>query len=129
MKVNHIRQNVFPVLAALIWGTAFVAQSVGADYVGPFTFTAARSAVADRIEGPWTELGNPARGEGAETTFGTQGTFAWEEQGRIFFLADEWRPENAIDGRYVWLEVTWEGELPVLRDSENVPLPLDPLRA
>ena len=23
MKVNHIRQNVFPVLAALIWGTAF----------------------------------------------------------------------------------------------------------
>lgn len=90
---------------------------------------AARSAVADRIEGPWTELGNPARGEGAETTFGTQGTFAWEEQGRIFFLADEWRPENAIDGRYVWLEVTWEGELPVLRDSENDPLPLDPLRA
>ena len=46
MKVNRIRQNVFPVLAALIWGTAFVAQSVGADYVGPFTFTAARSAVA-----------------------------------------------------------------------------------
>ena len=35
MKVNHIRQNVFPVLAALIWGTAFVAQSVAADHVGP----------------------------------------------------------------------------------------------
>lgn len=46
MKVNRVRQNVFPVLAALIWGTAFVAQSMGADYVGPFTFTAARSAVA-----------------------------------------------------------------------------------
>lgn len=46
MKVNRIRQNVFPVLAALIWGTAFVAQSVGADYVEPFTFNAARSAVA-----------------------------------------------------------------------------------
>ena len=46
MKVNHIRQNVFPVLAALIWGTAFVAQSVAADRVGAFTFTAARSAVA-----------------------------------------------------------------------------------
>ena len=42
MKVNRIRQNVFPVLAALIWGTAFVAQSVGADYVEPFTFNAAR---------------------------------------------------------------------------------------
>lgn len=46
MKVNRIRQNVFPVLAALIWGTAFVAQSVAADSVEPFTFTAARSAVA-----------------------------------------------------------------------------------
>lgn len=46
MKVNRIRQNVFPVLAALIWGTAFVAQSVGAGYVEPFTFNAARAAVA-----------------------------------------------------------------------------------
>nr|WP_325296776.1 DMT family transporter [uncultured Dysosmobacter sp.] len=46
MKVNRIRQNVFPMLAAFIWGTAFVAQSVGADYVEPFTFNAARSAVA-----------------------------------------------------------------------------------
>lgn len=46
MKVNRIRQNVFPVLAALIWGTAFVAQSVGADYVEPFTFNAARAAIA-----------------------------------------------------------------------------------
>ena len=46
MKTNRIRQNVFPVLAALIWGTAFVAQSVGADYVEPFTFNTARSAIA-----------------------------------------------------------------------------------
>ena len=46
MNVNRIRQNVFPVLAALIWGTAFVAQSVSADIVEPFTFNAARAAVA-----------------------------------------------------------------------------------
>lgn len=46
MKTNRIRQNVFPVLAALIWGTAFVAQSVSAEYVEPFTFNTARSAVA-----------------------------------------------------------------------------------
>ena len=46
MKVNRIRQNVFPVLAAMIWGTSFVAQSVSADYVQPFTFNAIRSAVA-----------------------------------------------------------------------------------
>ena len=46
MKNNFIRQNVFPVLAAFIWGIAFVAQSVGADRVGPFTFNAARSFIA-----------------------------------------------------------------------------------
>lgn len=45
-KARFVRQNVLPVLAAFIWGTAFVAQSVGADYVGPFTFNAARSAIA-----------------------------------------------------------------------------------
>ena len=46
MRINRVRQNVLPVLAALIWGTAFVAQSVGADYVEPFTLNAARSAIA-----------------------------------------------------------------------------------
>ena len=29
-------------LAALIWGVAFVAQSVGMEFVGPFTFNGAR---------------------------------------------------------------------------------------
>ncbi len=41
-----IRQIVFPTLAALIWGTAFVAQSVSTDHVGPFAFNAARSFIA-----------------------------------------------------------------------------------
>jgi drug/metabolite transporter (DMT)-like permease len=41
-----IRQIVFPLLAALIWGTAFVFQSEGAQYVGPFTFNAVRCALA-----------------------------------------------------------------------------------
>lgn len=46
MKANRIRQNLFPVLAALIWGTAFVAQSVGAEYIESFTFNTARSLIA-----------------------------------------------------------------------------------
>ncbi len=32
--------------ASLIWGVAFVAQSAGMSYVGPYTFTAVRSALA-----------------------------------------------------------------------------------
>ena len=46
MQTNFVRQNIFPTVAAFIWGTAFVAQSVAADVVPPFTFTAARAAVA-----------------------------------------------------------------------------------
>ena len=40
------KQNVFAVLAAVIWGTAFVAQKVGADDVPPLTFNAVRSLLA-----------------------------------------------------------------------------------
>lgn len=46
MKTNGFRQNVLPVLAALIWGVAIVFQGVGADYLEPFAFNAARSSVA-----------------------------------------------------------------------------------
>ncbi|MBQ9493836.1 MAG: DMT family transporter [Oscillibacter sp.] len=46
MKHNWIRQNVLPVLAAMIWGSAFLAQSVGAEHMGPFTFNTARSVIA-----------------------------------------------------------------------------------
>jgi drug/metabolite transporter (DMT)-like permease len=46
MKTSFLRQNVFPVLAAFIWGTAFVAQSVAADHVEAMTFNAARAVVA-----------------------------------------------------------------------------------
>lgn len=45
-KTNKVRQNLFPVLAALIWGTAFVAQSVASDFVSPMTFNALRAAIA-----------------------------------------------------------------------------------
>ncbi|MDE5867021.1 MAG: DMT family transporter [Lachnospiraceae bacterium] len=37
-----IRQSCLLFLTALIWGVAFVAQSVGMDYVEPFTFNAVR---------------------------------------------------------------------------------------
>lgn len=46
MERSSIRQSSFAVLAALIWGTAFVAQSVGAEYVPALAFNAARSIIA-----------------------------------------------------------------------------------
>lgn len=35
--------NLILLIIALIWGAAFVAQSAGMDYIGPFTFNCARS--------------------------------------------------------------------------------------
>ena len=46
MKHNQIRQVVFPILAALIWGTAIDAQDVCSDTIGTFTFNAARYFIA-----------------------------------------------------------------------------------
>lgn len=43
MKLKELRNTMLLLLAAAIWGAGFVAQSVGAQYVGPFTFLALRS--------------------------------------------------------------------------------------
>ena len=42
LKGRGIRGEVFLAITALIWGTSFVSQKVGMDYIGPFTFGAAR---------------------------------------------------------------------------------------
>ena len=42
MRNPKFKNNVMLVLTALIWGSAFVAQSVGMDYIGPFTFNSLR---------------------------------------------------------------------------------------
>jgi len=53
-------------------------------------------------------LGNPARGPDAEITFHAQSTYVLSvagTPGAFIFIADQWHPENAIDGRYVWLPI------------------------
>ena len=46
MQSNHsIRNSFLLLITAMIWGFAFVAQSVGMKYVGPFTFTCVRSLI------------------------------------------------------------------------------------
>lgn len=42
MKKEALRSSVLLFTAALIWGVAFVAQSVGMDYMGPLSFNGAR---------------------------------------------------------------------------------------
>ncbi len=45
MKKSQLKGNLCLLIAALIWGSTFVAQSAGTDIVDPFTFLASRSFV------------------------------------------------------------------------------------
>ena len=46
MKKEQIKGSIQLLFATLIWGSAFVAQSVGMDHIGPMTFQAVRSLLA-----------------------------------------------------------------------------------
>ncbi|TLX70745.1 beta-glucanase [Labilibacter sediminis] len=80
----------------------------------------ARSAMAQNIMGPWEALGNPCRGteEQVKTTFHSQSTYVIPVHGKedaFIYCGDRWRPENAIDGRYVWLPIEFEGDKPIIK--------------
>ncbi len=42
---EKFKGTIYILLATVIWGSAFIAQSVGMDYIGPFTFQAVRCAL------------------------------------------------------------------------------------
>ena len=43
---KQIRGSIMLLIAAIIWGSAFVAQSEGMEYVEPFTFASVRFFIA-----------------------------------------------------------------------------------
>ena len=49
MKKGNLRSSALLLLTACIWGVAFVAQSVGMEYVGPFTFNFVRSILGGLV--------------------------------------------------------------------------------
>ena len=58
-----LRQSMLLLLAATIWGVAFVAQSVGMEYVGPFTFLASRSVLGAFVLLPYIVIRDKKRKE------------------------------------------------------------------
>ena len=42
MQTRHLKSDLLFLLSAIIWGFAFVAQRMGMDHVGPFTFNGIR---------------------------------------------------------------------------------------
>lgn len=75
----------------------------------------ARYATADSVLGTWTDRGNPATGDGAATTFGSQSTSVIPldpANNRFIFMGDRWTPgaSGSTDlGRspYIWLPLTF----------------------
>ena len=53
MKKTELGSAALLFLAAFIWGVAFVAQSVGMDYVGPFTFNGCRFLIGGLVLTPF----------------------------------------------------------------------------
>ncbi|WP_291321710.1 DMT family transporter [Desulfonatronospira sp.] len=49
---SHLRGDLLLLLTALIWGTAFVAQKVGMDHMGPFMYTGIRFALGALVLTP-----------------------------------------------------------------------------
>lgn len=43
---KKLRGSIFLLLTTMIWGSAFISQSVGMDHIGPFTFQAVRCLLA-----------------------------------------------------------------------------------
>ena len=86
---------------------------------------AARMFKAKNIFGPWEELPNPCRGEGADKTFGAQGTYIYKvettAQKKMFhgadfvFMADMWNPKHLSDSRHLWIPITFENGQPTLK--------------
>lgn len=65
--MTRVHANVLLMLVALIWGSAFVAQSQGMAHVGPVTFTAIRFLIGALVVAPlmwleWQKLERRAQG-------------------------------------------------------------------
>ena len=83
---------------------------------------AARSAIASSIWGEWKELGNPCIGQDADLTFHSQSTYILPVQGKknqFIYMGDRWTPQNAIDGRYIWLPIHFEGPKPIIEWKDS----------
>lgn len=88
MKKTQLRNSLLLMLTATIWGTAFVAQSVGMDYVEPFTFTCVRNIIGGIVLIPciWFLRGWKAK------------------EGKAGVL-----PENPVESRALVTKVEWIG--------------------
>jgi hypothetical protein len=83
---------------------------------------AARYAVADNMMGPWTYIGNPCVGEGADITYDGQSTFLLPvkgKQGAFIAMFDRWNSDALQNSQYLWLPVDFDGDRMVIGYHEQ----------
>ena len=94
MKKNRVLGSILMLVASLIWGSAFVAQTVGMESIGPFTFTGIRISlgalallpvclIKDRFEAKKNPL------QEKKTVFYQTGAFVRLDDGACFFRGVE----------------------------------------
>jgi drug/metabolite transporter (DMT)-like permease len=66
MNTQTLKSDALLLLTATIWGSAFVAQRVGMDYVGPFTFTGVRFALGCLVLMPFILRSNMLQNSSAK---------------------------------------------------------------
>ena len=77
MKKSSLSGALLLSLGALIWGTAFVAQSLGMEHIGPCAFNAARSFVGSLALVPVALVGDRLRKPDASQN---QAVFSWRNR-------------------------------------------------
>lgn len=84
----------------------------------------AQMFTAKNIFGPWKQVENPCKGDGADKTFGAQAAYVLKIDNAkirkafgsgLVFMADIWNPEHLNDSRHLWIPITFENGLPTLR--------------
>ncbi len=76
----------------------------------------ARMFKSKSMWGPWEQLPSPFRGEDANKSFHTQGTYIFKIEGtdQYVFMADRWIPRSLKNSRHIWL--------PIEYDTDGTPL-------
>lgn len=73
----------------------------------------ARMFCASSLWGPWKQLPSPFEGEGANRTFGGQGTYVLKVEGRedgFIFMADVWNPRHLRRSAHIWLPIEFQDD-------------------
>lgn len=86
-KSMKVKNTIFLLITAFIWGTAFVAQSMGMDYMGPFLFNGLRNGIGSMMLLPLLWFGHFGRKKKEEGAYKKIGYLGGVVCGLCLFIA------------------------------------------